>query len=239
MPQNAYSEKKMSTSVDERDQAIRIAKSMFESLNNSIAIGPSIEKDFLPDFSERLLTYEPSRLEEYVDPAFASSLTPAEFRRFFIVSTELFLIGTMYSLEQLNSKTEKSKGAYPPGVLPELMRDPQLRNALKNDLPIKTKALFEIQLDSTERAVAKGREYLLRRSTNTKERYMSSLSRLEKRQRNTRGELFQPSLKYYKEGHFGFPAGTKFIWIDIPIFRLELVESQGILKVLDIGPYIQ
>ena len=164
----------------------------------------------------------------------SSLLTDAsdeDWRRFYIATNNFLFFGFVSGVKEYsrNSKDLKATDLYPPTVIKLLDSNPNLANMIERKGKSRAVGSVEEMRQATvtlEQAAA-----ILRKKQNGKP--LGSINARELARLMKEDELFRPRLEIVRDESFGFPQGTRFVFINTPfLFRLILVESDGDLKIL-------
>lgn len=179
-------------------------------------IGRSVDLYFVPglDYNSRLL----------------AAASTEDWQRFYIAANNFLFFGFMSGIRTFSvNKDLKPSDLYPSSVINLLDSNPNLANMIKRKGNSRAVSSIEEMQKATatlEQAAAIMRKKLTgKASLNIETRELVRLMNED--------ELFRPQLEIVDDESFGFPKGTRFVFINTPLlFRLILVKSDGELKIL-------
>jgi hypothetical protein len=230
---------------NEKSEAISLARRFSIVLKTDNNIASRIDEFFVDNFARRWLDNGSLELADYISPKVASKVSEMEFRRFYVAKQEFYLIGVIYSADNTDFSCIKSdepdpplENMYPAGMFDEFKKDASLKKALESELESKNSPEFEtvdffrLHLKALESSVAVGKNYLTTRSSSQLKRYNKNIRYIEERDK-----VLRPSGKTFTYSRFNFSPGSRFIYVNIPFFELELVRVSGKFRIISIASY--
>jgi hypothetical protein len=163
----------------------------------------------------------------------AAKLSQQELQRFYVALMNTGYLTSLYLISQLPSPPEEltlDEKLLPPDVLQLLRNHPYTTAHKRRDGDF---AFLADNIDSVERVrsytdLLEGISTLLRHHVNKAKAAQSKewLAMLE------RWELYEPTVAVCAHNCLGLPAGTKLFEVNVPVFRLQVAEVSGELRVV-------
>lgn len=192
-----------------------------------------IDRFFMTDYLTGYLQDRDTKWFMNLDHDTASKLSRRELQRFYVAQMNACYLTSLYLISQLVSEPQDEASAQkllPPDVLQLVRNHPY----------------------TTRYKVREGDYYFLGEKINNVERMRSYMNLLEslsslmrqhvstvraaqsKQWRRMQGVwgVYQPEVKVRPENYLGLPAGTRLFEVNVPVFRLEVAEISGKLKVV-------
>jgi hypothetical protein len=226
----------------EKQQAREVAIQFTTRFVETLDLNPLVKDLYRSDFIER---FKKERSEDLADRSVDLYFVPGldynsrlltaagtdDWQRFYIAANNFLFFGFMSGIRNfsVNSKELKPSDLYPSSVINLLDSNSNLANMIKRKGNSRAVSSVEEMQKATailEQAAAIMRKKLTgKASLNIETRELVRLMNED--------ELFRPQLEIVKDESFGFPKGTRFVFINTPLlFRLILVKSDGELKIL-------
>lgn len=185
--------------------------------SRDLAGGSALDLYFVPglDYNSRLLT----------------EASAEDWQRFYIAANNFLFFGFVSGIKNFSggNKDFKSTDLYPSAVIKLLDSNPNLANMIVRKG--KGRAVSSVEEMQKATATLEQAAAITRKKQSGKP--LGSINARELTRLMKEDELFRPQLEIVKDESFGFPQGTRFVFINTPLlFRLILVESDGELKIL-------
>jgi len=227
-----------------REIAIQFTTRFVETSDINSLAKDLYRKDFVERFKkERSKELADRSVDLYFVPGLAYNsrlLTTAsteDWRRFYTAASNFLFFGFMSVMRSLsgNSKDVKPADMYPSSVVKLLDSNPNLANMIVRKGHSKAVSTVEEMKEATttlEKAAA-----IMRKEQTGKASLRLKASELVRL--INEDKLFSPQLQIVDKESFGFPQGTRLVFINTPLmFRLTLVKSDEALKILSADPYV-
>lgn len=160
-----------------------------------------------------------------------------DWRRLYSAANNFFLFGTAAGLKAWKNKSDiDPKDLYPPSVVELLNANPNLSNMIVRKTRSKDLSSVSEMRAATavlEKAVSIMRDEL-------KGKPLLELDKKEFSKALEEDEYFKPTAELVDDKFFGFPNGTRMIFINTPLmFRLILVKANDQIQILWAEPYVE
>ncbi|HKO36329.1 MAG TPA: hypothetical protein VJV21_07595 [Pyrinomonadaceae bacterium] len=239
----------------EKQEAHKLSVTFTERLGQTTDFSTVMHELFVPDAVERYLAEEKRRAAKFgatsitvspgifVDPRLLDSATPDDWRRLFNATYSFLLLGFVHALvRKTDFDNLQAADLYPPEVIRLLDADPLLRNVVKKKGDVRSFASPSEMRAAT--AVLEQANVLSRKAipnpidleaivvqmalgNSTKQRGISQEQRLLAR------ESLNPALHITDEEYFGFPQGSRMIWVrTFSFLDLLLIRVDGKLRIV-------
>jgi hypothetical protein len=230
----------LQTTEAEEQEARDVVRQFTIGFSETRDLAPVVRNLYFGDFVEHYKKFRTEDLSTHpVDLYFAPGLdynsrllTEADsedWRRFYVATNNFLLIGFMSALKNYSDDAPhiQIKEIYPSSVVKLLNKNPNLANMIVRKERLRALGSVEEMRAATatlEQAVAIMRE---KRKGQPVIVDKDELVRLIKED-----ELFKPRLEVTDQNDFGFPKGTRLLFINTPLgLKLMLAREHGHLKI--------
>jgi hypothetical protein len=232
----------------EKQQASEVAIQFTKRLAETSDLSLLVKDLYLNDSVERFKRDRSKRLEGssdhdvYFVPGldYNSRLltdgSTEDWYRFYIAANNFLFFGFMSGIKNYSGdgKDFKPTDMYPSSVIKLLDSNPNLANMILrkgSSRPVSSVDEMKKATATLEQAAA-----MIRKKQNGKALLNINAGELIKLMKED--ELFRPQLEIVADEVFGFPQGTRLVYISTPLgFRLTLVKSDNRLKIVWAEPY--
>jgi hypothetical protein len=239
----------------EKQEAQKLSVTFTERLGQTMNFSTVIDELFLSDAVERYLAEERKRAAKFgateitvspgifVDPSLLDNATPADWRKLYNATYSFLLLGFVHALQR---KTDfdnlQAADLYPPEVIRLLDADPLLSNVVKRKSDVRNFASPSEMRAAT--AVLEQANAMIRKAqphpvdlegivvqmalgNSAKQRGISQEQRLRAR------DSLNPELHITDSNYFGFPQGSRMIWVrTFSFLDLLLIRVDGKLRIV-------
>ena len=186
---------------------------------------PLINRFFISNYLTRYLQDQQTNWFMNLDRKTASKASRRELQRFYVAQMNAGYLSSLYLISQLATEPEDAIGM-------QKLLPPDVQQLVKNH-PYTARYSLGDTIDTVERMrsytdLLEGISSLMRAHVNT----VNADHSRQWRRMQRHWELFEPTLKSRPENYLGLPAGTKVFDVNVPVFRLEVAEISGNLKVI-------
>ena len=227
----------------EKQQASELAIQFTRRLAETSDLSLLVKDLYLNDFVERFKKDRSKSLEGSSDPDVyfvpglgynSRLLTDAgteDWYRFYIAANNFLFFGFKSGIKKYsgNVKDVKPADLYPSSVIKLLDSNPNLANMILrkgSSRPVSSVDEMQKATATLEQAAA-----MMRKKQHGKALLKINAGELVKLMKED--QLFRPKLEIVDDEAFGFPEGTRLVYISTPLFfRLTLVKSDNRLKIL-------
>lgn len=233
----------------EKQQASEMAIQFTRRLAETSDLSLLVKDLYLNDFVERFKRDRSKSLEGRSDPdvyfvpgldynsRLLTDASKEDWYRFYIATNNFVFFGFISGIKNYSGdgKDFKPTDMYPSSVIKLLDSNPNLANMIirkGSSMPVSS-------VDEMRKATAtlKQAAAMIRKQQNGKAPLNTIAGALVKLIKED--ELFRPQLEIVEDEAFGFPQGTRLVYISTPLgFRLTLVKSDNRLKILWAEPYV-
>jgi hypothetical protein len=219
----------------------RFARSFWHNLEEKKDFGPLVKEFFAPDYLSGYLQDKETNWFLTLDPAVAARVSPAELQRYHVALMNLAYLSAAYFVGQSPSEDETvpDEKLVAPGVADLVLHHPytSAHRGAKGGYDY-----LEEKIDSAERL--RGYTELLE---STAALFRRNLKKAEagkrKDYRAPVEDLLEDSVRarswVCSRECFNLPNGTKLFQVSVPVFRLQIAELDGELKIISVMPNFQ
>lgn len=186
---------------------------------------PVINRFFITNYLTRYLQDQQTNWFMNLNRNTASKVSRRELQRFYVAQMNAGYLSSLYLISQLASEPEDAASM-------QKLLPPDVQQLVKTH-PYTTRYSLGDKIDTVERM----RSYtdLLERLSTLMRAHVTRVNAEQSRQwsrMQRHWELFEPTVKTHPQNYFGLPAGTKVFDVNVQVFRLEIAEISGNLKVI-------
>ena len=239
----------------EKLEAQKLSVLFTERLGQTMTFSTVMDELFLPDAVERYLAEEKRRSAKFgateitvspgifVNPRLLDNATPDDWRKLYKATYSFLLLGFVHALVRKADIDNLQAGdLYPPEVIRLLDGDPLLSNVVKRKSAVRPFASASEMRAATavlEQANVMSRKALahpidleaivvqMAMGNSTKQREISQEQRLRAR------DTLNPVLHITDTEYFGFPQGSRMIWVrTFSFLDLLLISVDGKLRIV-------
>lgn len=223
------------------ERAEKFAVTFFQRLERTKDFAPLVKEFFRPDYLNGYLQDKETNWFYNLSRETAAAASQAELQRYYIALQNSAYLGSQYFVSRNTSEAEENlseEKLISPEVVRLIEHHPytaRYRGA-KNDyayLAEKIESLDQLRLytDLLEKINAAFRSQLISLRAKQPERYLSVVKRLD-----DEFGLSRPLVRVCVSGCLGLPAGTRLFVVDVSVFRVQLAEINGALRVVSAQP---
>jgi hypothetical protein len=226
----------------EKKNVERLALSFFRRMEEKQDFAPLVKEFFVPDYLSRYLLEKETDWFLRLDPEVAAQVSRADLQRYYVALMNLGYLSSLYFVSQTaraDADPLPDEQLMPHGLLKLIKQHPYTAayGGAQSDYDY-----LEEKIESPER---------LRRYTDLLESTAAIFRQSVTKARSDRPEAYQAALDELANGIkqarslvcarecFGLPKGTKLFQIDVPVFRLQIADIGGELKVVSAMPRFQ
>lgn len=241
---------------EEKREAEQVSLTFTKRLSQTLDMGVVMGELFLPDSVERYLANEKSKAsKDKLSYVFFSSGISVEvrllerpvledWRRFYIATNNFTFLGFIHAVRRsADFENLKPTDLYPREVIELLDHDPMLSNLIQKKSSIRNFKSFEEMRSATatlEQAAALMRRALPGYTDFEKAVVQMAMNQLsvkrpmkEEDLEKVRAEVITPRLEIADQEYFGFPKGTRMIFVPtLSLHELVLIKVDGKLRVV-------
>ena len=220
---------------EEEQEALRIARLFEKRMRQTRDISPLIEELFVQDFLQRYRDYNKAEKIFAFRNKFSKQISEKDLMRFYVGFINLVYLSHVYYFSHVPSTTYAPAIGVPRAVIREVKEcsfcaavlgvDKQNNNDEGDEGYISAKQFIRYT-KIMERLVLKFRPYM-KRSAEKTTAYKKSQEDFHRR-----FHTFEPWVIPCDDDCVGFPKGTRFIYVTVMPFQLQLVRYKGQMKVL-------
>ena len=211
----------------------KFAQAFSSDLERAKDFKPIIEKFFASEYLNTYLRENNLNWLPSLSPQAAASASRAELERFYVALMNAYYLTSVYLISQVSSEPVDA-AAYekllPADVMQTIRDHPHTRSY---QTKISSNGHFSDQIDSAQRlqtytdllervAVMMRKHVTIKQSTQS-EQYRATL--LE-------WQMYQPKVRICNDLCLGLARGTRIFEVDVPVFRLQVAEVKGQLKII-------
>lgn len=233
------------TEAPELKKAAELARSFSQRLEREKDFTPLIKPFFAPDFLNGYLQDKDTDWFFNLNRDVAAQVSRAELQRFYTSLLNAAYLSSLYLISRYPPTSDES--------LPEEKLIPaEIIRLIKNHPytatyggasasgygylaeRIDSAERLQSYTDLLERIVAVWRKYVIKARAEGSEGYWNILEEWD-------GEydLYRPSVVVCARECLGSPAGTRLYEVNVPVFRLQLAEVKGEMRIVSAMPYLQ
>lgn len=222
---------------EEEREALQVARLFEKRMNQTHDIAPLIKEFFVQDFLQRHRDYSKEEWLLIFRKEVARKVSLRDLRRFYVAENNWVYLFSLYYYSHHASTDdipEDEFGDMPPAVFREMKRS-LFYELVSKDSKNNSKVFVEGGIRSVhfysylklmERVVKIYRRYVKRGDENS-QAYRKSLIDWK-----NRFHTFEPQVSPCDDDCVGFPKGTRFIYVNVMPFQLQLVRYKGQMKIL-------
>ena len=216
-------------SPDEELQAKKVAlfaHDFAQYLEEAKDFKPLIERFFVSNYLTGYLQDQQTNWFMNLDRSTASKVSRQELQRFYVAQMNAGYLTSLYLISQLGSEPEDAASM-------QKLLPPDVQQLVKNH-----PYTAHYSLGDTINSVEQLRSYtdLLEKISSLMRAHITTVNAEQSKQwrrMQRHWELFEPTVKICtKNNYFGLREGTKIFEVNVPVFRLEVAEISGNLKVI-------
>src|ERR1700686_4099580 len=234
----------VSRDATELEKAAKYAVSFSQSLEQAKDFKPIIEKFFAADYIDGYLYDNKTNWFLNLDRDTAAKVSRAELQRFYVALLNTGYLSCVYLISQYPSDSDEpvpEDKLVPPDIVQLIKNHPYTatykREAGNYDYlaeNIDSVERLRSFTDLLERISALMRQHGISVGAEHSEQYQAMLEDW-----NWTFDLYKPKVRICATECFGLPKGTRLIQINVPVFRLQLAEIRGELKIVSAMDYFQ
>ena len=234
----------VSRDATELEKAAKYAVSFSQSLEQAKDFKPIIEKFFAADYIDGYLHDNKTNWFLNLDRDTAAKVSRAELQRFYVALLNTGYLSCVYLISQYPSDSDEpvpEDKLVPPDIVQLIKNHPYTatykREAGNYDYlaeNIDSVERLRSFTDLLERISALMRQHGISVGAEHSEQYQAMLEDW-----NWTFDLYKPKVRICATECFGLPKGTRLIQINVPVFRLQLAEIRGELKIVSAMDYFQ
>ena len=220
----------------EMDKAAKYALSFSQSLEQAKDFKPIIGKFFAASYLDGYLHDDDKSWLLNLDRDTAAMVTKAELQRFYVASMNAGYLSCLYVISQYPSSSEPIQHEkLIPADIVQLIKNHPYTATYKHDT-----GNFDYLAEHID-SVGRLRSYtdLLERVSALMRKHVTSVGAEHSREYRAMLEdwgwtfdLYKPKVRICATECFGLPKGTKLFQVNVPVFRLQLAEISGQLKIV-------
>jgi hypothetical protein len=226
-----------SSDAIELEKAAKFALSFSQRLEQAKDFKPVIEKFFASDYLNGYLRDNDTNWFLNLDRDTAARASRAELQRFYVALLNTGYLSCLYVISQYPSDSDEpisDEKLIPPDIL-QLIRNHPYTAAYKgkeSNYDYLAENIDSIErlrsyTDLLERIGALMRKHVISVGAIHSKKYQSMLEHWD-----WTFALYQPQVRICARDCLGLPKGTRLFEVNVPVFRLQLVEIKGNLKIV-------
>ena len=234
----------VSSDATELEKAAKYALSFSQSLEQSKDFKPIVEKFFSTDYLDGYVHDEDTNWFLNLNRDTAAKISRAELQRFYVASLNAGYLSCLYLISQYPSDSDEpvpDKSLVPPDIIQAIKNHPYTatykREADSYDYlaeNIDSVERLRSYTDLLERISALMRKHVISVGAEHSREYRAVLEDWD-----WTFDLYQPKVRVCATDCFGLPKGTRLFQVNVPVFRLQLAEIRGELKIVSAMDYFQ
>ena len=209
----------------QREKVALFAHGFEQQLERTKDFKPLIDRFFVTNYLTGYLQDQHTNWFMNLDRAVASKLSRQELQRFYVAQMNASYLSSLYLVSQLVSEPEDAGSAQkliPPNVR-QLVSNHSYTTRYKPENNIDSVEGLRSYTDLLERISLLMRAHVRRVKAAQSEEWRGMLEE---------SNLYTPKVRVCSEDCLGLPAGTKLFEVNVPVFRLQVAEIRGNLKVI-------
>ena len=228
-------------SADEVDlaKAARYALSFSQHLEQAKDFKPIIEKFFMVNYLNGYLHDKNTNWFLNLDRDTAAKVSRGELQRFYVALMNTGYLSSLFAISQYPADSEESvadERLVPSDIL-QLIRNHPYTAAYKSQegnydfLAEKIDSIERLRsyTDLLERLGSLMRKHVIRVSAEHSKAYQTMLEDW-----HWTFDLYQPRVRVCARNCMGLPNGTKLFEVNVPVFRLQLAQIRGNLRIVSV-----
>jgi hypothetical protein len=228
----------------ESEKVAKYALSFSQSLVQTKDFKPIIEKFFAADYLNGYLHDNDTNWFLNLDRNTAAKLSRIELERFYVALLNANYLSSLYLISQYPSESDlpvPDEKLLPPDIV-QLVKDHPYTATYKGKAGnydylaenIDRVERLRSYTDLLEKIAALMRKHVINVRAERSKEYMSMLQDWD-----WTFELYQPKVRICAADCLGLPQGTKLFEVNVPVFRLQLAEIGGQLKIISAIDYFR
>ena len=227
----------------ESEKVAKYALSFSQSLEQVKDFKPIIEKFFAADYLTGYLHDNDTNWFLNLDRDTAAKLGHAELQRFYVALLNANYLSSLYLISQYPSDSDASvtdEKLLPPDVVQLIKDHPYTASYKRNgNYDYLAENIDRVErlrsyTDLLERIAALMRKHVINVQAERSKEYKSMLADWDRT-----FALYQPKVRTCTGDCLGLPQGTRLFEVNVPVFRLQLAEIRGQLKIISAIDYFR
>lgn len=233
-----------SSEAIELEKVANYALSFSQSLERVKDFKPTIEKFFAANYLNGYLHDDETNWFLNLNRDTAARISRAELQRFYVASLNAGYLSCLYLISQYPSDSEVPihDEKLIPSDITQLIKGHAYTATYKREAGnydylaenIDSVERLRSYTDLLERISALMRKHAIDVGSEHSREYQAMLEDWDRK-----FDLYQPTFRVCAEECFGLPKGTKLFQINVPVFRLQLAEISGQLKIVSAVDYFR
>ena len=234
----------VSSDAIELEKVAKYALSFSQSLAQAKDFKPVIEKFFAQGYLNGYLHEDDTNWFLNLNRDTAAKISRAELQRFYVASLNAGYLSCLYLISQSPSDSDErvpDEKLIPPDIV-QLIRGHPYTATYKREAGnydylaenIDSVERLRSYTDLLERISALMRKHLISARAEHSREYQTMLEDW-----HWKFDLYQPTSRVCDTECFGLPKGTRLFQVNVPVFRLQLAEISGQLKIVSAVDYFQ
>lgn len=240
-----------SSEAIEKEKVDKFADSFLRSLEKEKDFTPLVKEFFAPDYINGYLRDKEAGGLLLLNPDVAAKVSHAELQRYHIALLNIGYLSSLYFASQDPSildeygESDESKEPVtdekivPPGIFKLVENHPYTAayKGMKNNYDylaenIDSPERLRLYTDLLEKIAALFRRNLIKISAENSQAYFAAFYDLADSSTDVK-------VSFCSRDCFGLPKGTKLFEVNVPIFRLQIADINGDLKIVSLTPNFQ
>ncbi len=228
----------------ESEQVAKYALSFSQSLEQTKDFKPIIEKFFAADYLNGYLHDNDTNWFLNLDRDTAAKISRAELQRFYVALLNANYLSSLYLISQYPSDSDSSvpdEKLLPPDIV-QLIKDHPYTATYKRTAGnydylgenIGRVERLRSYTDLLEKIAALMRKHVISVRAERSKKYTPMLEDWD-----WTFALYQPKVRICAVDCLGLPQGTRLFEVNVPVFRLQVAEIRGQLKIVSAIDYFQ
>jgi hypothetical protein len=233
-----------SSDATESEKVAKYALSFSQSLVQTKDFKPIIEKFFAADFLNGYLHANDTNWFLNLDRNTAAKLSLVELQRFYVALLNANYLSSLYLISQYPSESDSpvpDEKLLPPDVVQLVKDHPYTANYKRKagNYDYLAENIDRVErlrsyTDLLEKIAALMRKHVINARAERSKEYTSMLEDWD-----WKFELYQPKVRICAVDCLGLPRGTRLFEVNVPVFRLQLAEIRGQLKIISAIDYFR
>lgn len=234
----------ISSEALEMKRAERFALSFSQRLEQTRDFTPLVKEFFATDYLSGYIQDQNTNWFFNLNRKLATQISRAELQRFYLASLNAGYLSGLYLISQYPSTSEESVSEdklIPPDIVRLIKNHPYTATykGTKSDDDHLAENIDSIELlssytDLLERVSALLRKHVIKVKAERSAEYRKTLDDW-----NWQFKLYQPQMRVCASECLGLPKGTRLFEINVPLFRLQLAEINGEMRIVSARQYFQ
>jgi hypothetical protein len=238
----------VSSETVEKEKAEKFAISFLQRLEKGKDFAPLVKEFFAPDYLGGYLRDKETNRFLLLNPDVAAKVSRAELQRYNVALLNIGYLGSLYFVSQAPSTSDEynesgesvpDEKLVPPGIFNLVKNHPYTAayKGMKSNYDFLAESIdsperLRLYTDLLEKIAALFRRNLIKVSAENSKGYFAALNDLE-------GDTYDAQIWVCSRECFGLPEGTKLFQVDVPVFRLQIAEINGEMKIVSAIPNFQ